>query len=405
MDPIEPTMLAQSAGMLTLAQRYQADFLCDLETVVNIDSGTYTPAGAALVADWLRPRFAALGFTVTLHPGEKFGPQLLARKTGKGRTRVAIIGHMDTVFPDGEATQRRPFTLRDERAYGPGVFDMKGGLLIGLYALRLLHEAGDEPYAELTILCNSDEEIGSPESRPLVEQVARTADVALVLEPTNDVNRVTVARKGVGLYRLTVAGIAAHAGVEPKRGRSAILELSHRVIALHALNGTIPGVTVNVGVVAGGERPNVVADAAYAEIDVRAADSAGVDAIERALQAVAEAAPTVADTTTTLTGGFRHQPFTQSDRSAQLFAQAEEVGRTLGLALRGEPTGGASDGNTTAALGVATLDGLGPVGGLAHNPGEFVEVASIPQRIALLAGLLRRLGVTGPERPAAAMSV
>ena len=396
MDPRDTAGTTPNDRLLTIAQGYQADFLRDLETLVNIDSGTYTPAGVAMMAAELRPRFEALGFTVTLHPGEQFGPQLLARKSGGvGQARVALIGHMDTVFPDGEAALRRPFTLRDGRAYGPGVFDMKGGLLIGLYALRLLramHAQGDEPFAELTFLCNSDEEIGSPESRPLVEQVARTADVALVLEPTNDVNRVTVARKGVGLFRLSVAGVAAHAGVEPKRGRSAILELAHRVIALHALNGTIPGVTVNVGVVAGGARPNVVADAAHAEIDVRAADPAGVEAIERALQAVADAAPTIADTTTTLTGGFRHQPFTQSDRSAQLFGLAEEAGRPLGLTLRGAPTGGASDGNTTAAHGVATLDGLGPVGGLAHNPGEYVEITSIPQRIALLAGLLRRLG-------------
>ena len=384
----------ESAATLAAAERQLDAFLLDLKTLVNIDSGTYTPAGVALVAEELKPRFEAIGCSVEIQPGRTYGPQLLARKRGTGRAKVAIVGHMDTVFSDGEA-QRRPFALREGVAYGPGVYDMKGGLLIGLYALRALFEAGEEPFSEVTFLCNSDEEIGSPESRALVEQVARASDAVFVLEPSNDVNRVTVARKGVGLYRLDVRGVSAHAGVEPKKGRSAIQELAFRIQTLHALNGQIPGVTVNVGVIAGGERPNVVAESAYAEIDVRAADPEGVRAIETALRQVAEAASAVPDTAVSLTGEFRHQPFTQSEGSARLFALAAAEGVALGLDLRGAPTGGASDGNTAAALGVATLDGLGPIGGKAHNPGEFVTIASIPARIALLAGLLRRLNSDG----------
>jgi len=382
---------AQSAATLTAAEQQVSPFLADLETLVNIDSGTYTPGGVARVAEELAPRFAALGFAVETQPGRELGPQLVARRQGPGRAKLVIVGHMDTVFPDGEA-QRRPFALRDGRAYGPGVFDMKSGLLVGLYALRILEEAGEAPYSELTFICNSDEEIGSPESHDLIAAIARDADAVLVLEPTSDVERVTVARKGVGLYRLTVRGRAAHAGVEPRRGRSAIVELAHRTLALHALNGAIPGVTINVGVVAGGERPNVVADHATAEIDIRAADPAGVAAIHEALRRVAAAdARHVPDTETTLSGEMRHQPFTQSERSARVFALAQAEAEALGQTLRGEPTGGASDGNTAAALGVATLDGLGPAGGLAHNPGEFITVASVAPRIALLAGLLRRL--------------
>jgi glutamate carboxypeptidase len=382
---------AASHATLAAAEQQIAPFLADLETLVNIDSGTYTPGGVARVADELAPRFAALGFAVEIQPGRELGPQLVARRQGTGRARVVIVGHMDTVFPDGEA-KRRPYALRDGRAYGPGVFDMKSGLLVGLYALRVLAEAGEAPYSELTFICNSDEEIGSPESHDLIAATAQDADAVLVLEPTADVERVTVARKGVGMYRLEVRGRAAHAGVEPKRGRSAIVELAHRTLALHALNGTIPGVTVNVGVVAGGERPNIVADHATAEIDIRAADPAGVAAIHEALQRVAsDAERHVLDTETSLTGGMRHQPFTQSEQSARVFALAQAEAAALGLTLRGEPTGGASDGNTAAALGVATLDGLGPAGGLAHNPGEFITVASVAPRIALLAGLLRRL--------------
>lgn len=364
-------------------------FLEDLRALVNINSGTYTPDGVAQVAAYMRALFEATGCEVELIPGERMGPQLIARRTGTGQGHVLIIGHMDTVFPDGEA-DRRPFDIHDGCAYGPGVFDMKSGLLVAAYAICGLVERDEAPWETLTMICNPDEEIGSPESHELIEAEAQKADVALVLEPTSDVARVTVARKGAATYTLEIHGVAAHAGVEPQRGRSAVLEMAHRIVALHALNGTIPGVTVNVGVVQGGERPNVVAEAAYAEIDVRAADEEGVQAIEAALAKVV-ADTNVPDTTAALEGFFAHRPFTQSPRSARLFALAAEAATELGITLRGEPTGGASDGNTTAGLGIPTLDGLGLVGGLAHNPGEYVEIASIAPRIALLMGLLRRL--------------
>jgi glutamate carboxypeptidase len=364
-------------------------FLDDLRALVTINSGTYTPDGVAQVAAYLRQLFEQMGCDVELLPGDKMGPQLVARHTGTGQGHVLIIGHMDTVFPDGEA-DRRPFDIHDECAYGPGVFDMKSGVLVAIYAICGLIEAGEAPWQTLTMICNSDEEIGSPESHELIEAEAKRADVALVLEPTSDVARVTVARKGAATFTLEIHGVAAHAGVEPHRGRSAILEMAHRIVALHALNGTIPGVTVNVGVVQGGERPNIVAEAAYAEIDVRAADEAGVQAIEAALAKVV-ADTNVPDTTAMLEGYFAHRPFAQSPGSARLFALAAEAAAELGITLRGEPTGGASDGNTTAGLGVPTLDGLGLVGGLAHNPGEYVEIDSIAPRIALLMGILRRL--------------
>lgn len=364
-------------------------FLDDLRALVNINSGTYTPEGVAQVAAYMRALYEATGSEVEVRPGEKMGPQLIARRAGTGKGRVLIIGHMDTVFPDGEA-DRRPFTIQDGTAYGPGVFDMKSGLLVAAYAVCGLVEVGEAPWETLTVICNSDEEIGSPESHELIEAEAKKADVALVLEPTSDLARVTIARKGAATFTLDIHGVAAHAGVEPQKGRSAVLEMAHRILALHALNGSIPGVTVNVGVVQGGERPNIVAETAYAEIDVRAADEEGVTAIEEALAKVV-ADTNVPDTSAVLQGYFAHRPFTQSPKSARVFALAAESAADLGITLRGEPTGGASDGNTTAGLGVPTLDGLGLVGGLAHNPGEYVEIDSIAPRIALLMGLLRRL--------------
>lgn len=375
---------------LDTAAAFEEAFLTDLRMLVNMDSGTYRPEGVAQVAAYLRPRFAELGCEVELRPGKELGPQLVARHTGTGHGRVLLIGHMDTVFPEGEPA-RRPFTIKDGRALGPGVFDMKSGLLVGLYALRLLHEAGEAPYATLTFLCNSDEEIGSPESGPLVRALAHEADAAIVLEPGRERTHVTVARKGVGMYTLEVSGVAAHAGVEPEKGSSAIAEIAQRIVAIQALNGTLDGVTLNVGTVSGGERPNIVPDHARAQLDVRAPSAATAQAIDATLRELC-ATPGVAGTTLKLSGGFVHQPFEQSPASAQLFALAQESAAELGMTLVGRSTGGGSDGNTTAAEGVATLDGMGLTGGLAHNSGEFATIADIAPRIALLAGLLRRLG-------------
>lgn len=379
-----------TAALLEAARAQLPAFLDDLRALVNIDSGTYTPAGVARVADELQRRFEASGALTERVPTEEYGPHLVARWPGSGRGRILLIGHMDTVFPNGEVG-RRPFRVEGDRAYGPGVMDMKSGLLTGLYAARLLHDA--LPWQELVFLCNSDEEIGSPSSHDLVAHLAAQSDAAFVLEPNSKPHRVTISRKGVAIFRLDVTGLSAHAGVEPDKGRNAILELTHRVIAVQALNGSIPGVTLNVGVIAGGERPNIVADHAHALIDIRAPSPDAVREVEAALHRIAEAPATVTGTETRLSGAFAHQPFTQSEASKRLFAAAAEVASELGLELEGRPTGGGSDGNTTAAAGIPTLDGLGPAGGQAHNPGEYIEVESVPTRIALLAGLIARVGM------------
>ena len=390
-----------TSALLDAARSQLDDFLSDLALLVNIDSGTYTPDGVAQVADALEARFTAAGALIErvpgkAHDGQGYGPHLVARWPGASRGRILLVGHMDTVFPEGEVA-RRPFRVEEGRAYGPGVMDMKSGLLVGLYAARILR--AEAPWAELVMLCNSDEEVGSPSSHDLVAHLASEADAVLVLEPNSRVDKVTIARKGVATFRLDVTGLSSHAGVEPHKGRSATVELAHRILAVHALNGTIPGVTLNVGVIQGGERPNIVADHAHALIDVRAADPDGVAAVEAALRGVAEAAPTIAETETRLSGHFMHQPFTQSEASARLFAQADAVALELGYTLTGSPTGGGSDGNTAAAVGAPTLDGLGPAGGHAHNPGEYIEIESIAPRIALLGGLIAR-GGSQPEQQA-----
>ncbi|MBE3559197.1 MAG: M20 family metallopeptidase [Ktedonobacteraceae bacterium] len=370
-------------------------FLADLQAIVNIDSGTYTKTGVDSVGVYLRDRFQDFGFTTYFERQQQYGDNLVAEHKGNtlAGPRILLIGHMDTVFPEGEV-ERRPFAI-DERdgkrvATGPGVLDMKSGLLIGMYALLLLSEAQQTNYQSATFLFNSDEEIGSPGSKPLIQELARQSDAVLVLEPGRTLTTVVSSRRAVGNYRVEVRGVAAHAGVEPQKGSNAILELAHQIQALQALNGTIPGTTLNVGIIGGGERPNVVPDFAYCEIDVRASDRKSAQAIDEAIHKVT-AKTTVKGTQINLSGGMLCQPFERNERNARLVELAKAAGKDLNLEIEDLSSGGGSDANTTAALGVATLDGLGAGGGMAHNPGEYIELDYLPMRIALVSGLVQQI--------------
>jgi glutamate carboxypeptidase len=311
---------------------------------------------------------------------------------------VLLIGHMDTVFDEGTAAER-PFSIDDAGiARGPGVTDMKSGLLAGLYGIRALRGLADQggsgprpvPFASLTFVANPDEEIGSPVSTPVIADLARTADACLVLECARASGDIVSSRKGNLGLRLAVRGRAAHAGVEPEKGRSAILAAANLTTALHGLNGRWPGVTVNVGVISGGTRPNVVAERAMLEVDVRAVARATLEAAEAEVRRLASDHATlgVADVTVELEEVGRHWPMEKLERSGRLVELAIELAGRLGFELRDAATGGASDANTTAGLGVPTIDGLGPIGGLDHSPGEYLEVASIVPRTTLLAALL-----------------
>jgi glutamate carboxypeptidase len=304
-----------------------------------------------------------------------------------------FIGHMDTVFPDQEA-RKRPYTVTQHDgvrvAKGPGILDMKSGLLMGMYALHLLITQQQDTYHSVTFICNSDEEIGSLSSKALISRLAKEMDAVMVLEPGRQLNAVVSARKGIGHYRVEVEGIAAHAGVEPDKGRSAILELAHQVVALQALNGTVPGATLNVGIMHGGERTNVIPDSAYCELDIRVSDHAGLEAIEAAMHSIT-AQPTVQGTKVTLSGGIRALPFERNERSTRLLRLAQEAASELGLTLEDVASGGASDANTTAGMGLPTIDGLGPAGGLAHNPDEYIELDTLPIRVAFISKLVQHI--------------
>jgi glutamate carboxypeptidase len=293
---------------------------------------------------------------------------------------------MDTVFPDGTAAAR-PFRVDGDHAKGPGVSDMKGGLLAGLYAVSCLQRAGFDGFDTITYVCNPDEEIGSPFSGEVILERARGSDVCFVLEGARENGDIVSARKGVADVLIEIHGRAAHAGVEPERGRSATLQAAHTTIALHALNGRWPGVTVNVGVVQGGTRPNVIAEECVLRVDVRATEGA---AFQEALAEVERVAReiVVPDVAVDFSVGSGFPPMEKTPATARLAERATEIARELGFEVADASTGGASDANAVAGIGIPVLDGLGPIGGDDHAPSEWLDLSSVPQRVALLASLI-----------------
>jgi len=398
---------AEPAGLLApLRERYDR-LLAGIEGLVNIDSGSYTAEGVNRVADLCQARFEAGGWTVERHrhrpgpdwAGPPLGDMVVGRRSGRrpvaeGGRRLLLLAHMDTVFDEGAAAAR-PFRTRDGRAYGPGVTDDKAGVVCGFEAVEVLcDQAGFDDFAAITLVCSPDEEIGSPFSRPLIEALAGEHDVAVGLEAARTNGALVSARKGISAFTIEVRGRAVHAGVRPAEGVNAVLEAAHKTVALQALNGRWPGVTCNVGVLRGGNRTNVVADRAVMQVEVRAATTAAFD---QAMDEVGRivAATTVEGARAELLPAHRHPPMERTPAVAALVGEAQAVARDLGFEVGEAATGGAGDANTTAAAGLPTIDGLAPVGGEAHGPDEWLDLASVVPRTALLAGLLARLGSEG----------
>lgn len=317
------------------------------------------------------------------------GNLLRVRLGGGGPGQILVVGHTDTVWPLGTLA-RKPFKVEDGIAYGPGVYDMKAGIIMLLFALRALHETKIKPSRPVTILLTADEEVGSKTSRPLIEQEARQAACTLVLEPALENGALKTTRKGTGRYVLKVEGRAAHAGVEPEKGINALVEIAHHVLAINALNDYGRGTTLNVGVLQGGTRPNVVPALAEAQIDFRVSTLAEADRIQTALDNLR---PVLPGARLVVEGGLNRPPFERTPAIAALFRHAAELARTIqtGEELQEGATGGGSDGNFTAALGIPTLDGLGAIGKGAHAEHEQVVVAALPRRAHLIAGLLAAL--------------
>ena len=385
--PLESTY-AQT--YLPQLQAYQDELLQRLTTLVNIDSGTGQIAGInkimSLLEQWLRE----IGFSVTLHAEELFGNNLVARRTGAGQKRILLVGHVDTVYAAGSA-EIQPFAMRDGLAYGPGVIDMKSGVLMGIYALRVLLETDFDQYGELCVVFNNDEEVGSPGSAPLLRDIAKQVDVGLVLEPARAPQILTHARKGADKYMLDVTGISAHSGAEPQKGRSAVIELAHKILAIHNLNILYPGVTFNITRLSSTEPLNIVPDKARCHISVRAHSSRELNMAQAALEQVA-ASRSVPDTHTVLTRTPGRRPYRATPEVMRLVAMAQAEGEALDLHIVSESKGGVSDANTLMEVGVPTLDSLGPCGSDMHNLNrEYLRINSLPVRGALLAGLLQRI--------------
>lgn len=370
--------------------RHLPGYLADLEALVNLDSGTFDKAGVDAVGERLQAHYRELGATVEVQAHPTYGDSFVARMKGTGVGRVLLLGHTDTVYPLGTAA-KRPFRLEEERAIGPGTSDMKSGDLAIVYALRSLRDQGFMNFAQIAVVHNSDEEVGSPTSRPLIRAESEAADAVFVLEAGRENGDIVSSRKGIADCRLHVHGRSAHAGVNHRRGRSAVLELAHLVTSLEGLNGVVAGATLNVGRLEAGERPNVVPDYGFAHFEVRAFDSQSLHAMIREVEAVTEKR-TVPDTWAELQVSVEHEPMHKSKESARLVSLAQCLALELGVNLRDTATGGASDGNIAAEAGRPVLDGLGPIGGSAHSPGEYINTRSVVPRTAILAGLIAAVG-------------
>lgn len=339
-------------------------------------------------AEFLAARLRQAGATVEVLPAAERGNHLRARVGPVARSAppALVLCHYDTVWPVGSLATH-PFRVEQRKAYGPGIFDMQSSLALVEYALHACRDLGIALPRPVVVLITSDEEVGSPTSRALIEAEARGAAYVLVMESPLPGGVLKTSRKGVGSYQLDIRGRAAHAGVEPEKGISAIQELAHQILYLHGLTDMAQGTTVNVGVVQGGTVSNVVAAQATAKIDVRAWTQAEAERIHQALQGLQPVTP---GAQLAVTGGWNRPPL-ERRMTADLFARTQAIGRTLGLHLDEGGTGGGSDGNFTGALGIPTLDGLGVPGHGAHADHEHIEVDQIAGRAALLTALLAQL--------------
>jgi glutamate carboxypeptidase len=357
-----------------------------IDALVSIESPTSDKAAVDRCGAEFRRIAAGLGMRVRVEPRSEAGDHSVV-EIGEGRPRILLVGHVDTVWPHGQIA-RMPLVRKDGKLCGPGTLDMKVGVSMGLLATRAVFETARPASGTIAMLVTSDEETGSDSSRGLIEAEALASDAVLVLEPALAGGPLKTSRKGIGQYQLAVTGVSAHAGVDPGKGVSAIRELARQIIAVEALHDLERGVSVNVGVVSGGTRPNVVPEEAVAIVDVRAPtldDAARLDAAFKALRPILPGARLV------VTGGFERPPMERSAGVIALYEHAQAAAAALGQTVAEGGTGGGSDGNLTAALGVPTLDGLGGVGDGAHALHEHVLLDTLVPRTALLAALIARL--------------
>lgn len=362
-----------------------------LEELVNIDSGSMYKNGVDKVGSIMQKRYEVIGFRTEVINQKKLGNHLILKHDTVENPKILLIAHMDTVFKEGIA-EERPFYIENNRAYGPGVADMKGSQVSLLYAMKYLSKHSPESLKKVIIFLNSDEEIGSRTSRPIIEELSKKVDYALVMEPARKDGSIVTSRRGGGTFRLEITGKSAHSGVAPEEGRSAIEEMGHKIVKLSQLTNHEEGISINVGQVKGGNATNVVADLAILDVDVRVSNTEQSDDIVRQIESICSI-PDIEGTKIELTGGIRRPPMELDKQNQELLRVIQNVGENLDLEVSHTHTGGGSDAAFPSDLGVATVDGLGPIGGEMHSENEYLEVDSLVERTELLAETIKHLAM------------
>ena len=374
-------------ALLSFAQAERPWLVETVEALVRAESPSTNKAAVDRCGRIIASRLTELGSRVTFVRQELRGDHIRAAIDGdRSDGQVLLLGHFDTVWDVGQL-QRMPFHLAGERLHGPGIYDMKGGIAVAMLAVRALRALA-LAHPRLVVLLTTDEEVGSATSRALIEEEAARSRAVLVLEPSLPGGGAKTSRKGVGEFEVIVHGVSAHAGIAPADGANAVHELAHQITTLAALQDLERGLSVNVTVVAGGTRTNVIPDLARASVDVRVATMADAARLEQALRALT---PRAKNTRLEIAGGVNRPPMERTAGVAALYERARACAGELGKPLAEGGTGGGSDGNFTAALGVPTLDGLGPEGDGAHALHEHVVAADLPWRGAFIARLLTAL--------------
>ncbi len=369
--------------ILDFLRESQDQMVADLRRFIELESPTSNKAATDVFGAALAEELRGLGGAVEVIPKAEVGDVLRAR-WNPGAGGVVILSHMDTVWDVGTVAGR-PTRIEGDRIYGVGAMDMKGGIVIALWALRALRDLGLFPAQPISYLLNSDEETGSRHSSAEIEAEALSHNVVFVTEPPQD-GKYKTQRKGTGHYIVTAKGRAAHSGADHARGINAIKELAHQVLVLEAMTDYSIGTTANVGVISGGTRPNVVPAQAQIEINTRATTRAHQQAIHEQIMGLQPRHP---EAELIIEHGGGVPPMERTPQIAALFKRAQSLAADMGIALEEGSTGGGSDGNKTAALGVPTLDGMGIVGDGGHAITEYGEISSLPERAAIMAAMLR----------------
>jgi len=378
-------------GVEDYTQQRLARYIDELRELCAIDTYTYHKAGLDEMARLLAARMRGLGMDTTIIENEAWGNDLLGVMRGDGHGNVVLLGHMDTVYPVGIAGER-PVRLENTILYGPGVCDMKGCILAAIYALEALLAQGYRDFGEIRFLCVSDEEITNRHCKETMRLVSQGCHGALVLEAARANGDIVSARKGNSWYTLTAHGRSSHAGVEPEKGRNAIIEIAHQTLQFQSLHDWREGVTVNPGVVAGGTMPNVVPELAQVQFDLRFLHPQDrIDTEEQWHKLMQQQRVPEVELTLRMEPDYK-EPMVATAESMKLVRHAQAIAGLLGISMGHVLTGGASDGSYTSGYGVPTIDGLGPIGGRDHSPDEYLLASSVAPRTALLAGLIATIG-------------